>query len=736
MKLVNKSAHNLIVCLLILPWISISGFSQSVSVDSLKGILPTTKGSPRADLLLTISNKYRNSNQDSLIRYAREGKALSAQLKYARGEAESDRLLGWAERNPRQALDYYYSALSRFRSINDLRGMADVYNNLGVFWDSKNDSLSLFNYDSSLTLYRQINFKDGESAVLNYIGIVYQQMGNYQKAIDFTLKGLEVRKLTNDHPGVVWSYINAGNIYLAGSQYESALQLYLQSISYAREHGLQPYETALTQLGRTYLLLKQYGDAETYLLRPATRGYDPSRNYILLGQLYSETGKTDSAFMEYKKSLENSRKDNNREEEAESLIGLSKLYLKKNDGVLAMEYAKQAYSVGETIKNKQFLASAALLLAPLYEKAGNFKYSLQLFKLAHAVLDSISNETNENYQHKLAAFESKSQIEAGQAHVRLLSAEKELQEQKLDAEKLYKELILIACGIILLISFITIRNINRKRIQIQSQKDELQAAQSQLIQREKMASLGELTAGIAHEIQNPLNFVNNFSAVNVELIEELKEEHKKELRDIRYENEMLNDILSNEQKINHHGKRADSIVKGMLQHSRTSSGQKEPTNINSLTDEYMRMSYHGLRAKDKSFNVTMITDFDERAALVNIVPQDIGRVLLNLFNNSFYSVNEKQKLKATGYEPTVWVSTKQLGKNMEIRIRDNGMGVPQKILDKIFQPFFTTKPTGEGTGLGLSISYEIITKGHAGQLKMESAEGEFVECIIILPLTQ
>jgi C4-dicarboxylate-specific signal transduction histidine kinase len=262
--------------------------------------------------------------------------------------------------------------------------------------------------------------------------------------------------------------------------------------------------------------------------------------------------------------------------------------------------------------------------------------------------------------------------------------------------------------------------------------EELRTTQDQLVQREKMASLGELTAGIAHEIQNPLNFVNNFSEINVELIDEMNEEltagHVEEA------SQVAGMVKDNNLKINHHGKRADSIVKGMLQHSRTSSGQKEPTNINSLTDEYMRLSYHGLRAKDKSFNVTMITHFDERADLINIVPQDIGRVLLNLFNNSFYSVNEKQKLKIAGYEPTLWVSTKQVGKNMEIRIRDNGMGIPQTILDKIYQPFFTTKPTGEGTGLGLSISYEIITKGHAGKLEMESVEGEFVDCVIVLPV--
>jgi signal transduction histidine kinase len=192
-------------------------------------------------------------------------------------------------------------------------------------------------------------------------------------------------------------------------------------------------------------------------------------------------------------------------------------------------------------------------------------------------------------------------------------------------------------------------------------------------------------------------------------------------------------IKENNLKINHHGKRADSIVKGMLQHSRSSGGQKELTDMNTLADEYLRLSYHGLRAKDKTFNATMITDYDKNAEKINVVTQDIGRVLLNLYNNSFYSINEKKKMYPQGYEPTVWVSTKQMGDQFEIRIRDNGMGIPQKIRDKIFQPFFTTKPTGEGTGLGLSLSYDIIRKGHGGELNLDSKEGEYVEFIILLP---
>ena len=247
-----------------------------------------------------------------------------------------------------------------------------------------------------------------------------------------------------------------------------------------------------------------------------------------------------------------------------------------------------------------------------------------------------------------------------------------------------------------------------------------------------MASLGELTAGIAHEIQNPLNFINNFSEVNTELVDELKSELT--VGNTHAAIEIADDIKENEKKINHHGKRADAIVKGMLQHSGASAGQKEMADINALCDEYLRLAYHGLRAKDKSFNAKLETNFDNSIDKINIVPQDMGRALLNFYNNAFYIVNEKQKENLNGYEPTVSVSTKKIKGKVEIRVADNGNGIPQKILDKIFQPFFTTKPTGQGTGLGLSLAYDIV-KAHGGEIKVETKEGERSEFIIQLPAT-
>ena len=297
-------------------------------------------------------------------------------------------------------------------------------------------------------------------------------------------------------------------------------------------------------------------------------------------------------------------------------------------------------------------------------------------------------------------------------------------------------------------NYMTNADTNKRNIELEQQVFErtkelnkalenLKSTQSQLIQSEKMASLGELTAGIAHEIQNPLNFVNNFSEVSNELIDEMNDELDK--GDINEAKAIASDIKQNLEKINHHGKRADAVVKGMLQHSRSSNGQKEPTDINKLADEYLRLAYHGLRAKDKSFNATMKTDYDESIGNINIIPQDIGRVILNLITNAFYAVAEKKKEIGDGYEPIVTLSTSRslsFGEGrggVSISVKDNGPGMSQKILDKIFQPFFTTKPTGQGTGLGLSLSYDIV-KAHGGELKVQTKESEGTEFIILLPL--
>ncbi|MDB5008657.1 MAG: hypothetical protein JWP45_3050 [Mucilaginibacter sp.] len=272
----------------------------------------------------------------------------------------------------------------------------------------------------------------------------------------------------------------------------------------------------------------------------------------------------------------------------------------------------------------------------------------------------------------------------------------------------------------------------KQKEELQEIVKELKTTQNQLIQSEKMASLGELTAGIAHEIQNPLNFVNNFSEVSMELLDEMEDELNK--GDTEEAKAIAADVKQNLEKIRHHGQRADGIVKGMLQHSRTSNNTKEPTDINKLADEYLRLAYHGLRAKDKSFNAELLTSFDEKLPQLNVVPQDIGRVLLNLFTNAFYATQQKQRTAGADYKPAVTVTTAIVKGVLNINVKDNGSGMPENIKDKVMQPFFTTKPTGEGTGLGLSLSYDIVVKAHNGKLDLHSVEGEGSEFIITLPL--
>ena len=304
----------------------------------------------------------------------------------------------------------------------------------------------------------------------------------------------------------------------------------------------------------------------------------------------------------------------------------------------------------------------------------------------------------------------------------------------------------------------TIEELEQKRAAIEQTNaalnqslEDLKATQAQLIQSKNPPPLGELTAGIAHEIQNPLNFVNNFSELSVDLAEELKEEIKKPEKDWELIEELIGDLTSNQQKINHHGKRAAAIVTGMLQHARTSTGKKEPTDLNALADEYLRLAYHGLRAKDSSFNANMVTDFDPAVGKVEVIPQDIGRVFLNLMNNAFYATQQRRQMGikelvigelGENYEPTVSISSRMVPPSggqgvgqVVFKIKDNGTGIPDDVKAKIFQPFFTTKPTGQGTGLGLSISYDIVVKGHGGIMTVESEEGKGTEFIIHLPVS-
>jgi signal transduction histidine kinase len=395
----------------------------------------------------------------------------------------------------------------------------------------------------------------------------------------------------------------------------------------------------------------------------------------------------------------------------------------------AMDEAKIILQLSVESNYRYAQNSAASMLNICYEKLGKLDSAYYYLKMKDSVAAVIQNHSN--------ALD----IQQSRFDQQISNKEKEaaniIQEQK-NRSKIIAYVFATAFAFFIVILAIQWRNSKHRRkaneiLQQQKEKVEialsdLKSTQVQLIQSEKMASLGELTAGIAHEIQNPLNFVNNFSEINKELSSELIEEVDKgntdEIKAI------ANDIKDNSEKINHHGKRADAIVKGMLQHSRSGTGVKEPADINKLADEYLRLAYHGIKAKDNSFNATMKINFDESIGKINIVPQDIGRVLLNLYNNAFYALNEKRKSANTDYQPEVEVETSKDKNGISISVCDNGNGIPQKIIDKIFQPFFTTKPTGQGTGLGLSLSYDII-KAHGGDIKVHSKEGEGTEFVIL-----
>jgi len=380
----------------------------------------------------------------------------------------------------------------------------------------------------------------------------------------------------------------------------------------------------------------------------------------------------------------------------------------------------------ETVKNsRNELMRDYKLLADVYDRIGNAQLSKESYKKYIQLQDSLIADQR---QFASVSFEVEQQMN-----------EKELSINKLKNDNKIASItrnFIIGFAAMLLILAVSIyyRFQSKKKANavLESTLSELKSTQSQLIQSEKMASLGELTAGIAHEIQNPLNFVNNFADVNVELIEELETEaNKGNLEEVKL---LAKDIKENETKITHHGKRADAIVKNMLQHSRKTSGQKELTDINALCDEYLRLSYHGLKAKDKSFNAEFETKFDTTLAPINVVPQDIGRVILNLINNAFYAVNERQKKEEdSGYKPLVTLTTSKQGDQVVIEVADNGTGMPEQVKEKIFQPFFTTKPTGEGTGLGLSLSYDFVTKGHGGIMEVLTREGEGSKIIVRLP---
>ena len=594
--------------------------------------------------------------------------------------------------------------------VKNLLSLAEYYGNFradtGIIYSRQ-----------ALDIAEKLNFEQGILFAEGMLSISLTYSGNYPLGLDYAFKTLTLAKKINP-TARGWAYsLVSYNYYFLGE--------YKTCLSYTREAMkiAQPFEIAYgwRDLALVFHKLNEPDSAMLYAKKTYNLFKDTREGNIssILGDIYASNKNYDSALFMYQTGVPVALKSFAKPELIDNYNGIAGVYVATNNLDSAAWYCKKVLTERIEKSYPPGLLKATNTLAEIYRKENKPDSALKYLTMALNIKDSLFSREKTMAVQNLAFKEQEKQKEVEAAKLQL-------------ANRLKMYSLLGGLFILLTIAGFLFKNNKQKQkanTKIEKAYAELKATQSQLVQSEKMASLGELTAGIAHEIQNPLNFMNNFSEVNKELLVEMKDEIEK--GNVQEVKSIAENVILNEEKIIHHGKRADAIVKGMLQHSRTSEGLKEPADINALADEYLRLAYHGLRARDKSFNAEIITDYDQMIGNMNIIPQDIGRVLLNLYNNAFFAVAEKKKQQPEAYQPTVSVSTRKTGNNVEIRIKDNGNGIPTKILDKIFQPFFTTKPTGQGTGLGLSLSYDII-KAHGGEIKVETKEGEFSEFQIIL----
>ena len=643
---------------------------------------------------------------DHAIKYTNQARDLSGKLNFKAGQARAYEAVAW---------------------INQIRG---------DYSEAKS------NYFRGIKVYKELGAKAKVAYLISRLANSYYTEGDYPEAIRTSYEALKIYEGLKDKPGTAYTYLLLGGLYYADKNYSASLKNF--------HSGLKLYEELTDTMGVAYSKLEigkvdvQQGNfIEAHKkFEEALKVFERNKNetwiaetHISLGELFEGLGdknKIDSknnyseALKNYIQNLSYYETINDRGALTTIYHLVGKIHFKLGNLHLAKTYLEKALQLGKEIGSKGDLQDIYKSLSRLDSLQKNYQRALEHYKMHILYRDSVSNEVTKR---KLVQASMQYEFDKKEAIA------KTEQQKNDEVARRTRNLQYFVIGAVLLIAvflFVYGRQKQKAKTKIEKAYAELKATQQQLIQSEKMASLGELTAGIAHEIQNPLNFVNNFSEVNTDLIEELRMKNEKLKIEDGEVKELLNDIKDNSEKINLHGKRADAIVKGMLQHSRTSTGKKEASDINKLAEEYLRLAYHGLRAKDKSFNVETETDFDSSVGKINIIPQDIGRVFLNLINNAFYAVHERQKEEGDAYKPIVLISTRKIDGKIEIRLSDNGNGMPDSIKEKIFQPFFTTKPTGQGTGLGLSLAYDII-KAHGGEIKVESKEGDVTTFIIQLP---
>ena len=665
--------------------------------------------------------------------------SLLAELPRAKPDTNRVKLLNMisnqsANLNPNEGINYANQSLVLARRLTWKKGMAYAYVILGKNYTAKIEfPKALASQLSGLKIAEEIKDKNLIAGLTGNVGRVYAILANYPQALAYYEKALKGHEELGDKISVVIWLANIGNVYSQQGEYAQALAYQLKALKLNEAIGYHK-ESSFNDVGLAYLNLANYPQALTYLQNALNFSKADGGKLTLVG-IYNNLGKL------YLKIATDSNST-----ALTTLLSSNKINTLRK----AKSYADSArVIVDKFVALKEPYYELHKTQSEIQDALGEPKAALASFKQYITAKDSVINHQNSN---NVGAATLQYEFDKKET---ALKFEQQLTTVQLQQQKQQRTYLLGGVGLLLALLGLIVygyaqkqkantvlqrqkEEINHKSSQLEQSLAELKATQTQLIQQEKMASLGELTAGIAHEIQNPLNFVNNFSEVSAELVIELKEEREKSQpgfsgeRDSGLEDELLDDLQQNLQKIAHHGGRASAIIKAMLEHSRSATGEKQPTNLNALADEYLKIAYHGLRAKDKDFNAELNTDFGTDLGLIELAPQEIGRVLLNLYNNAFYAVNEKHKTASLDYKPMVTVSTTRLNGHVEIRVSDNGTGIPDSVKAKIFQPFFTTKPTGEGTGLGLSLSYDIITKGQGGSLTVESQEGEGTAFVIQL----
>src|SRR6266536_1660806 len=729
-------------------------------IDSLFAVFKTAKqDSIKINALNGLAYEFRSNNADTAIYFASEALALATKTNYETGiinaylyKAIATMNLGKygeALKNNMNALKVCDELLSSEKATDKskiLKLKAGAYSSIANIYDEQgNYTEALKNNFAALKIREETKDKVGIAASYNNIGNIYAVQGNYPEALKNLFAALKIKEETGDKNSIANSYNNIGSTYYNHGDYTQALKYHLAALKMRQEIGdKRGISSSYNNIGIIHDDKANYPEALKYqfaALKIQEEIGDQQGiafSYGNIGLVYMHENDYDKALKYFSDYLKSSEEIEDNSGIADAYINIGNVYTKQKKNSDASLYLNKGLLLSKEIGSLDYIKNGYDGLAKLDSAQGNFKQALEHYKLYINYRDSLFNEENTK---KLVQSQMQYEFDKKESLAKAAQEKKDVLAQR---EKKIQYCAIASLGILVLavviIAFIQWRHNKQKqaannllaqqKTNLESTLSELQLTQAQLIQSEKMASLGELTAGIAHEIQNPLNFVNNFSEVSDELIDEMENELNKGNKEDAIA--IAKDVKQNLEKILHHGKRADAIVKGMLQHSRVSTGQKELTDINVLADEYLRLSYHGLRAKDKSFNATIKTDFDESIGKINVVQQNIGRVLLNLFNNAFYAVTEKKKQLNGEYEPAVSVCTKKLDSKIEIHVKDNGVGISQKVVDKIFQPFFTTKPTGQGTGLGLSLSYDII-KAHGGEIIVETKEGEGAEFTVQLP---